>query len=143
MIMPVTILPPSSDIAVAEEDVLLLLNAALHVAHVHVAAAKVLHHACSLPRTIIPTTLPLFLHWITLMDHLWHCPLMIMLPQCITPFHHCCHHWKWHRLIWHEAKSIQAYFRPLSHPNNFIMSRVQLECSACSFLIAGPLRHRS
>jgi hypothetical protein len=43
MIVPVTILPPSFDVSIAEEDVIPQLDAALLAAHVCVTAARALH----------------------------------------------------------------------------------------------------
>jgi hypothetical protein len=62
-------LPPSFDAAVAKEDVLPHLKAALLTAHVRVSAVRVLRRARALPRAIVPATPPLFVAHLALMDH--------------------------------------------------------------------------
>ncbi len=72
---------------------------------------------------------------IALMDHPWCRPLMIILPQCIPLSHHCCHHRKWPRSIWHEAKSIQTHFPAAKPPKQLhhVPSPAQMLCSQFSY----------
>ena len=117
--------------------------AVLIAAHVCVAAARALCLARTLPRATIPTTLPLFFSHLTLVAAPWHVPLHHVRPTRI-PLRHLRLYCQG-RLLPQCKESIASVliFCPVIHPNNLVMSRVQLGCSALIFLITGLLWQRS